>query len=170
MTEQSPRPKPGVLLYEDFGTGRHRESSLVRHALGSTHDEALVAGLAGGIGFMYFVFEYAGHPPLLTIVERRFGAPGAFLAGTRRLYACLEEEWTAPGATRPLYADFLDVAGRPEAAALFRDSARHWSRLAELARAADPDADAAGRRALFDECAGLVDRSLHLERWAVTLL
>ncbi|WP_326586447.1 BtrH N-terminal domain-containing protein [Streptomyces sp. NBC_01294] len=338
MTEHSPRPTPAGLLYADFGTGRHRESSLVRHALGSTHDEALVAGLAGGIGFMYFVFEYAGHPPLLTIVaqahpdpwarsaldrlrvpyevahsskprwdrvhaaldagrpvfctvdrsglpwhedtpemagadpytvvlagydgdvlyvedgapapyridaqefgaawsghrkgrhqmivptgpatgapdvegalaataarltgpvlgnkfdvnfgfsgmeklaaqlrdtrtktgwERRFGAPEAFLAGTRRLYACLEEEWTAPGATRPLYADFLDLVGRPEAAALFRASAGHWSRLAELARAAGPDVDTAGRRALFDECAGLVDRSLDLERRAVTLL
>ncbi|MEU7726939.1 BtrH N-terminal domain-containing protein [Streptomyces sp. NPDC040724] len=330
-----------TLLYEDFGTGRHRESTLVRHALGSTHDEALVAGLAGGVGFMYFVFEYSGRPPLLTIVaqahpdpwvetaldrlrtpyevfrsakprwdrvyaaldagrpvfctvnrsglpwhaaagdademagadpytvvlagysdgtlyvddgagsphpiaeaafgaawsghrkgrhrmivptgptadapdvegavaataarltgpvlgnkfdvnfgfsgmgklaaqlrdtrtktgwERRFGTPEAFLAGTRRLYACLEEEWTAPGATRPLYADFLDLAGRPDAAALFRDSGGHWSRLAGLARSADPDADAAGRRALFDECAALVDRSLGLERQAVALL
>ncbi|WP_190620127.1 BtrH N-terminal domain-containing protein [Streptomyces venezuelae] len=339
MTEQAPRPKPAGLLYEDFGTGRHRESSLVRHALGSVYEEELVAGLAGGIGFMYFVFEYAGHPPLLTIVaqahpdpwveaaldrlrvpyevthgsrprwdrvhaaldagrpvfctvdrsrlpwhggtpdemaaadpytvvlagyegdslyvedgapaayritarefgeawtghrkgrhrmlvpsgpavgdpdvdgavaataarltgpvlgnrfdvnfgfsgmeklaaqlrdvrtrtgwERRFGSPEAFLAGTRRLYACLEEEWTAPGATRPLYADFLDRAGRPEAAALFRDSAGNWSRLAELARAAAPDADAPERRVLFDELAGLVDGSLALERRAVALL
>ncbi|MFJ3828760.1 BtrH N-terminal domain-containing protein [Streptomyces sp. NPDC090046] len=339
MTEQSPWPKPAGLLYEDFGTGRHRESSLVRHALGSAHEEELVAGLAGGIGFMYFVFEYAGHPPLLTIVaqahpdpwvesaldrlrvpyevthssrprwdrvhaaldagrpvfctvdrsrlpwhggvpdevagadpytvvlagydgdilyvedgapdpyridmpefgaawsghrkgrhrmlvptgpaegepdvdgavaataarltgpvlgnrfdvnfgfsgmeklaaqlrdvrtrtgwERRFGAPEAFLAGTRRLYACLEEEWTAPGATRPLYADFLDLVGRSEAAALFRESAVHWSRLATLAREAGPDTDAAGRRALFDEFAGLVDGCLALERRAAAAL
>ncbi|MFI5671617.1 BtrH N-terminal domain-containing protein [Streptomyces sp. NPDC051704] len=329
-----------VLVYEDFGTGRHREASLIRHALGSAHDEELIAGLAGGIGFMYFVFEYAGRPPIATIVaqahpepwvqvalrrlhipydatratkprwgrvraaldggqpafcvvdrsslpwheadpdaemigadpytvviagydgddlliedgaetpyridreefgaawtahrkgrhqlivptgpaegepdvdgavaatvtrltgpvlgnqfdvnfgfsgmeklaaqlrdrttktgwERRFGSPEAFRAGTGRLYACLEEEWTAPGATRPLYADFLDLAGRPEAAALLRDSAGHWSRLADLARTAEPDSDAAARRALFDECAELVDRSLELERRAVALL
>ncbi|MFE5534854.1 BtrH N-terminal domain-containing protein [Streptomyces sp. NPDC056492] len=329
-----------VLVYEDFGTGRHREASLIRHALGSAHDEELIAGLAGGIGFMYFVFEYAGRPPIATIVaqahpepwvqvalrrlnipydatratkprwgrvraaldggqpafcvvdrsslpwheadpdaemigadpytvviagydgddllvedgaetpyridreefgaawtahrkgrhqlivptgpaegepdvegavaatvtrltgpvlgnqfdvnfgfsgmeklaaqlrdrttktgwERRFGSPEAFRAGTGRLYACLEEEWTAPGATRPLYADFLDLAGRPEAAALLRDSAGHWSRLADLARTAEPDSDAPARRALFDECAELVDRSLELERRAVTLL
>ncbi|MEU5145829.1 BtrH N-terminal domain-containing protein [Streptomyces yangpuensis] len=335
-----------MLLYDDFGAGRHRESSLVRHALGSTHDEALVAGLAGGIGFMYFVFEYGGRPPLLTIVaqahpdpwvrsaldrlrvphevfhsagprwdrvhaaldagrpvfctvdrsglpwhgpqdemagadpytvvvagyegdtlyvedgartpyripvevfgaawsghrkgrhemivptgpaagppdvegalaataarltgpvlgnrfdvnfgfsgmeklaaqlrdtrtkagwERRFSAPDAFLAGTRRLYACLEEEWTAPGATRPLYADFLDLdlVARPEAAGLFRESAGHWSRLAELARAAardagpDGDTDPTTRRALFDEFATLVGHALALERRAVTLL
>ncbi|MFI8259997.1 MULTISPECIES: BtrH N-terminal domain-containing protein [unclassified Streptomyces] len=329
-----------VLVYEDFGTGRHREASLIRHALGSAHDEELIAGLAGGIGFMYFVFEYAGRPPIATIVaqahpepwvqvalrrlhipydatrstkprwgrvraaldggqpafcvvdrsslpwheadpdaemigadpytvviagydgddlliedgaetpyridreefgaawtahrkgrhqlivptgpaegepdvegavaatvtrftgpvlgnqfdvnfgfsgmeklaaqlrdrttktgwERRFAGPDAFRAGTARLYACLEEEWTAPGATRPLYADFLDLAGRPEAAALLRDSAGHWSRLADLARTAEPDSDAAARRALFDACAELVDRSLELERRAVALL
>ncbi|MFE0008015.1 BtrH N-terminal domain-containing protein, partial [Streptomyces erythrochromogenes] len=64
-----------MLLYEDFGTGRHRESSLVRHALGSTHDEALVAGLAGGIGFMYFVFDYAGRPPRPTIVAQAHPDP-----------------------------------------------------------------------------------------------
>ncbi|MFJ3175189.1 BtrH N-terminal domain-containing protein [Streptomyces roseus] len=329
-----------VLVYEDFGTGRHREASLIRHALGSAHDEELIAGLAGGIGFMYFVFEYAGRLPIPTIVaqahpepwvqvalrrlhipydatratkprwgrvraaldggqpafcvvdrsslpwheadtdaemigtdphtvviagydgddlliedgaeapyridreefgaawtahrngrhqlvvptgpaegepdvegavaatvtrltgpvlgnefdvnfgfsgmeklaaqlrdrttktgwERRFAAPEAFRAGTARLYACLEEEWTAPGATRPLYADFLDLAGRPEAASLLRDSAGHWSRLADLARTAEPDSDAPARRALFDECAELVDRSLDLERRAVALL
>ncbi|MET9881972.1 BtrH N-terminal domain-containing protein [Streptomyces sp. NPDC006430] len=329
------------LVHEDFGTGRHRESSLIRHALGSVHEEVLVAGLAGGIGFMYFVFEHAGRPPVPTIVaqahphpwvqtalgrlhvpyeatrsakprwarvcaalddgrpvfctvdrsrlpwhrgvpepagadqytvlvvgyegvegetlyvedgaeapyrigreefgaawtghrtghhqmvvptgpataapdieeavhttaarltgpvlgnafdvnfgfagmaklaaqlrdtgtesgwEHRFGSPEAFSIGTGRLYACLEEEWTAPGATRPLYADFLDLAGRPEAAALLRDSARHWSGLADAARTADPGTDARGRRALFDACADLVDRSLALERQAVALL
>ncbi|AKL64951.1 hypothetical protein M444_05610 [Streptomyces sp. Mg1] len=102
--------------------------------------------------------------------ESRFGTPEAFEAVTGRLDACLEREWTAPGATRPLYADFLDLAGRPEAAGLFRDSGRHWSRLAELARTAAPDSDAAARRDLFDACADLVDRSVALEREAVALL
>ncbi|MGW7097941.1 BtrH N-terminal domain-containing protein [Streptomyces sp. NPDC054838] len=328
-----------VLLYEEFGTGAHRESSLIRHALGSSHDEALIAGLAGGIGFMYFVFEYPDRPPVATIVaqahpepwaqvalgrlhvpydatrstkprwgrvraaldggqpvfcvvdraslpwheavppmpgadaytvviagyegddlfvedgaaepyrvdreefgaawtahptgrhqlvvpmgpaeaepdvegavaatvtrftgpvlgnrfdvnfgfsgmerlsadlrdtgtpagwEQRFGAtPQTFRAATRRLYASLEEEWTAPGATRPLYADFLDLVGRPEAAGLFRESGRHWSELAAVARAAAPEAGAEQRRALFDACAGLVDRCAELEREAVAAL
>ncbi|WP_162688569.1 MULTISPECIES: BtrH N-terminal domain-containing protein [unclassified Streptomyces] len=332
-----------ALVYEDFAPGRHREATLIRHALGSVHDEALVAGLAGGIGFMYFVFEYAGRPPMPTIVaqahpdpwvqvalgrlnipyeatrsakprwnrveaaldagapvfctvdrsglpwhrpapmaelaaadpyvvvvvgydgdtyyvedgadgaetpyaigreefgaawsghkkgrhqmvvttgkpaaepdldaaiaatvsrltgpvlgnhfdvnfgfsgmekfaaqlrdtttktgwERRFATPEAFAVGAGRLHSCLEEEWTAPGATRPLYADFLDLAGHAEAAGLFRESGRQWSGLAELARTADPEADAAGRRALFDACAELVDGALALEREAVTSL
>ncbi|MFJ4466986.1 BtrH N-terminal domain-containing protein [Streptomyces sp. NPDC089424] len=288
------------LVYAEFGTDQHHEASLIRHALGSVHEEALVAGLAGGVGFMYFVFEYQGLPPLLTIVaqhhpepwvrsaldrlrvpydvqhsgkprwtelrkaldegrpvfcavdksrlpwhamepgfgadaytvvvvghdgdllhvddeaaaphaigveefgaawsayrkgrhqmivpsgpatgapdvdgaiaatvghltgpvlgnkfdvnfgfsgmeklaaqlrdtrtktgwERRFGEPVPFFHGVRRLYECLELEYTAPGATRPLYADFLDLAGRPDAAALFRESARCWERVASLA-------------------------------------
>ncbi|MFF3013249.1 BtrH N-terminal domain-containing protein [Streptomyces sp. NPDC057939] len=330
-----------VLVYEDFGTGRHREASLIRHALGSTHPEELVAGLAGGIGFMYFVFEYAGRNPIATIVaqahpepwvqvalgrlgvpydatramkprwgrvraaldegqpafcvvdrsslpwheadpdaemtgadpytvviagydgddlliedvadtphridreefgaawtahrkgrhqlivptgppegepdvegavastvthltgpvlgnqfdvnfgftgmekfaaqlrdrttktgwERRFGSsPEAFREGAGRLYACLEEEWTAPGATRPLYADFLELVDRPEAAELFRRSARHWSDLAGLARAVDPNAGAQERRTFFEACAEHVDRSLDLEGQAVEAL
>lgn len=39
------------------------------------HEEALVAGLAGGIGFMYFVFEYAGRPPMPTIVAQAHPEP-----------------------------------------------------------------------------------------------
>ncbi len=65
--------------------------------------------------------------------ERRFGAPVPFFHGVRRLYECLELEYTAPGATRPLYADFLEQAGRPEPAELFRESGRGWERLASLA-------------------------------------
>jgi hypothetical protein len=71
---------------------------------------------------------------------RRFAEPGAFAWALLRLHDCLEVEYTAPGATRPLYARFLDeaagVLGRPalgEAAAVLRESARNWSRLADLA-------------------------------------
>ena len=69
----------------------------------------------------------------------RFGSPVAFAHGVRRLYECLELEHTAPGATRPVYADFLDDAASlvdarlREAAGLFRESGRQWSALATLA-------------------------------------
>ncbi|MGH3314039.1 MAG: hypothetical protein ACRDP3_26220 [Streptomyces sp.] len=62
-----------------------------------------------------------------------FGRPVPFFHGVRRLYGCLEIEYTAPGATRPLYARFLDRAGEPEAAELFRESGHGWERLAALA-------------------------------------
>ena len=71
---------------------------------------------------------------------RRFGSPVPFFHGVRRLYECLELQFTAPGATRPLYADFLDEAGPVlgasvlgEAATLVRESGAAWSRLASRA-------------------------------------
>jgi len=70
---------------------------------------------------------------------KRFGAPVPFYHGVRRLYECIELEYTAPGATRPVYAAFLDEAANlvpgdlPEAAELFRASGATWSRLAALA-------------------------------------
>jgi hypothetical protein len=73
---------------------------------------------------------------------RRFAEPAALAFALRRLYECLELRDTAPGATRPLFADFLDEAAAltgnaawRDAAGHFRRSAAHWSALAE--RAAD---------------------------------
>jgi hypothetical protein len=82
---------------------------------------------------------------------RRFAEPGAFAWALYRLHECLELEYTAPGATRPLYADFLDEAagvlgdpGPAQAAALLRESGRSWSRLADLAaETADADPEVA---------------------------
>ncbi|MFC4063019.1 DUF4872 domain-containing protein [Planomonospora corallina] len=74
---------------------------------------------------------------------RRFADPEAFFTAMTRLHACLENEYTAPGATRPLYADFLDEAagllggtacGR--AAGLYREAGRLWSQVAS--RAVEP--------------------------------
>src|SRR6266542_2512372 len=70
----------------------------------------------------------------------RFAAPNAFAAGLRRLHDCLEVEYTAPGGTRPLYADYLaeaagvldgDATDRlREAAEELRRSGEQWSALA----------------------------------------
>jgi hypothetical protein len=93
----------------------------------------------------------------------RFGAPVPFFHGIRRLYECLEEQYTAPGATRPLYADFLDEAaeilGAPrlaEAAGLFRESGALWSRLA--ARAGEVSTGLGGYAELAEERLSLMLR------------
>ncbi|HWO68853.1 MAG TPA: BtrH N-terminal domain-containing protein [Umezawaea sp.] len=57
------------------GGGTQHESALLRNVLGGRAGEPLLAGLAGGIGFMYFVFEYAGHHPTMTIVTRHHPDP-----------------------------------------------------------------------------------------------
>ncbi|TMR92458.1 BtrH N-terminal domain-containing protein [Nonomuraea basaltis] len=55
--------------------GHHHESALLRRVLGGGLSEAMLLGLGGGIGFMYFVFEYAGHPPMVTIVPQAHPEP-----------------------------------------------------------------------------------------------
>ncbi len=57
------------------GGGTQHESALLRNVLGGRASEPMLAGLAGGIGFMYFVFEYAGHHPTMTIVSRHHPDP-----------------------------------------------------------------------------------------------
>src|SRR2546423_298181 len=77
---------PGLVPgYDIFGGGQHRLSTLAAHLLrqaghvaphtGEPFSEAMVAGLAGGIGFMYAVFEYTGWPPMMTIVAQHHPEP-----------------------------------------------------------------------------------------------
>lgn len=102
---------------------------------------------------------------------RRFGDPAGRGHAMRRLAECLEREYTAPGATRPLYADFLDEAAAlltapaPTAAAgLFRESGQTWSALAAHAAGAVFDDDLRG---WCDHAADLVDTASTAERAAL---
>lgn len=106
----------GVLAgYDTFGVAWHRESALVAHVLrqaGVPHTEPMIAGLAGGIGFMYAVFEYTDMPPLLTIVAQHHPEPWAPAALGRLRVPFTEQHSGKPAAAlKKLYAE-LD-AGRP---------------------------------------------------------
>ncbi|CRK58533.1 hypothetical protein [Alloactinosynnema sp. L-07] len=86
-----------------------------------------------------------------------------------RLHDCLEREYTAPGATRPLYADFLaeaaPVVGEArytEAADLYRAAGARWSAVATRALGS---ADGA-----FADLHALVEPAIALEREAVAVL
>ncbi|MEQ7124744.1 DUF4872 domain-containing protein [Actinopolymorpha sp. B11F2] len=92
----------------------------------------------------------------------RFADPRALFAGVRRLHDCLEVEYTGPGATRPLYADFLaeaagvvDDPAYLEAADLFRRSGDVWSAVAAAALPAGLPALAA-YDAMVEERLGLL--------------
>ena len=84
-----PAPRDVVPGYTAFGGGRHHDSALLTHVLaaagvvgahdGAPLDEPMAAGLAGGVGFMYFTFSYAGELPTMTIVPRIHPRP--FLPG-----------------------------------------------------------------------------------------
>ncbi|MEU0563268.1 DUF4872 domain-containing protein [Dactylosporangium sp. NPDC006015] len=104
---------------------------------------------------------------------RRFAEPAAFTFALRRLHECLEEQYTAPAATRPLYAEFLDEAatltGNPhltEAASAFRSSATVWSAMSTTARhptTTDPTT-------VFTTLADLLDQARTIEESAIPLL
>ncbi|MFI6297666.1 BtrH N-terminal domain-containing protein [Nonomuraea sp. NPDC050790] len=53
----------------------HYESALLRRVLGEELPESMWFGLGGGIGFMYFVFEYTGEPPHLSIIAQAHPEP-----------------------------------------------------------------------------------------------
>ncbi|MEZ6017793.1 MAG: DUF4872 domain-containing protein [Planctomycetota bacterium] len=82
---------PGLLPgCEHFG-GVHGDTAVLCNAfeqagIVSPHDgrpfsEAMLFGLCGGVGFMYFVFEYKGHPPILSFVPRHWSLCDEFSEG-----------------------------------------------------------------------------------------
>ncbi|MEO3807708.1 DUF4872 domain-containing protein [Sphaerisporangium sp. B11E5] len=91
---REPRPHRAALPgYTRFGGGVHHDSALLAHVLaqagvvspctGLPYTEAALAGLGGGIGFMYAVFEYRGHDPMTTLVTQAHPAPMIVTALTR---------------------------------------------------------------------------------------
>ena len=87
----SEMPNGVVPGYPGFGGGQHHASTMLAHLLaqagvraphtGEPFSEAMLAGLAGGIGFMYAVFEYKGWHPILTIVAQHPAAVAAHRIG-----------------------------------------------------------------------------------------
>lgn len=101
--------------------------------------------------------------------SRRFADPAALAAALARVHECLERELTAPGATRPLYAAFLEEAGRPaEAVAAYRAAGARWTLLAEAALTWSPGLEepTAALRRLAD----LAHDALAAERRAVAVI
>src|SRR5262245_55501415 len=82
------RPASGQPLnagYPGFDAGEHHDSTLLARLLeqagvraphtNQPYTEATLTGLAGGIGFMYAVFEYKEWAPTLTIVAQHHPQP-----------------------------------------------------------------------------------------------
>ncbi len=86
LTAQYPGLLPG---YTSFG-GVQGDTAVLRNvftfsgvtnpATGKPYTEAMINGLCGGIGFMYALFEYKGHAPMLTLVMRSKSMPTRFVA------------------------------------------------------------------------------------------
>ena len=85
-----PPPASGAVPgYTRVGGGTHHDSALVSNVLhqmgvtgphnGEPFSETMLIGLGGGIGVMYFVFEYEGHLPMLSLILRHH--PDDFVVG-----------------------------------------------------------------------------------------
>jgi hypothetical protein len=117
------RLPPGLVPgYDTFGVESHRESALIVHVLKSMnveYTESMIAGLAGGIGFMYFVFDYTGLPPMLTIVAQHHPEPWAAAAFGRLSVPVAEAHSSSTTAALKKLVKELD-AGRPVLCAVDR--------------------------------------------------
>lgn len=97
--------------------GVHPDSAALAQvfaACGLPHDEALLFGLGGGAGFLSFVFEYAGHPPMYTAVMRRWSMSHAF--GQRALERAgigVQSQTTGGAKSAAKHLDAALAAGRP---------------------------------------------------------
>ena len=167
LTGAASRPAPSDVVpgYAVFGGGRHHDSALLTNVLaaagvvaahdGAPLDEPMVAGLAGGVGFMYFSFSYAGELPTMTIVPRLHPRP--FLAGALERAGIghrVVETTSAAKAARELDAA-LD-AGRAPICTVDRAALVHQA-WADRFPGADPyDVAVVGRRndvvLIDDEC------------------
>lgn len=103
---------------------------------------------------------------------RRFAAPESFRIGMTRLADCLTWAHTAPGGTRPLYAEFLTESGPiasldlTDAAASAALSGDRWTSIADVAWSARDTADAS----VFARIADLADEALTAETTMVEQL
>lgn len=167
LTGEPPSPqREGVPAgYATFGGGRHHDSALLTHVLaaagvvaehdGAPLDEPIVAGLAGGVGFMYFSFSYAGHLPTMTIVPRIHPRP--FAAGALQRAGIthhVTETTSTAKAAREL--DAALGAGRTPICTIDRAALPHQVWADRFAGAEPYDVGVAGRRGdvllLDDEC------------------
>jgi hypothetical protein len=108
--------------YPRFGGGLHRESTLLAHLLhqaghlaphtGEPYSETTLCGLAGGIGFLYAVFEYRDLPPIVTIVAQHHPAPWA-PAALGCLSIAFEERHSTSAEAAEANLQALLGAGRP---------------------------------------------------------
>jgi hypothetical protein len=105
----------------------------------------MVAGLAGGIGFMYFSFSYAGHLPTMTIVPRSHPRP--FVAGAlERSGVPHRTTETASAAKAARELDGALDAGRTPICTIDRSGLAHQVWADALPGAEPYDVVVAGRR------------------------
>lgn len=105
---------PGVCM--DTGAMRNvlEHSGLTGAHDGTPLSEAMVAGLCGGICFLYLMFEYKGMPPMLSVLARFDTMADSFVAGgIARLGLAGVDSSTSSAASARKALDAAIAAGTP---------------------------------------------------------
>ncbi|MEZ6004793.1 MAG: DUF4872 domain-containing protein [Planctomycetota bacterium] len=105
--------RPGIC--PDTGAVRNFAEACGLHLPnGKAPSEALITGLAGGVGFLYIVFEYGGMPPMISVLTRFDTAADRFAVGAlERLGLGLQSSQTASAAKARKDLDAALDRGRP---------------------------------------------------------
>lgn len=121
-TDAASKPAPG--MHNSYLPGVRRDTTAATNLLRSIGvrnpngdrplSEAMFTGIAGGVGFLYIVFEYPNMPPLLSVLMRYDTAADQFaITGLRRLGLGLEVSETTSAAKAQKTLDAALSEGRP---------------------------------------------------------
>ncbi|MGD9789561.1 MAG: DUF4872 domain-containing protein [Phycisphaerales bacterium] len=166
--------------YTSFG-GICRDTGAMRNVLAACGiidantkkplSEAMVAGLCGGVGFLYAVFEYKGFPPILSIMGRHDTMPDVFIAGGfGRLGVKTSVSETTSAATARKALDAAITAKKPalcvvDAVVLADKGTLPASAMEGMAPTIVGVAGATGDDVLIDD-GGVEPRRMSMERFA----
>jgi len=98
--------RPGVEPDMAMLTAALAQAGVTEPSTGKPFEAGRLFGLSGGIGFMYFVFEYQGHAPMMTFNCRSWTTPGPLLERVMR-HAGIEREMLETGSAA-IAQRFLD--------------------------------------------------------------
>ena len=112
-----------VPRYTSIAGGSHVDHGILRNLLvqagvasphdGEPYSDAMLYGLCGGIGFIYFVFEYKGFGPTMFVGLRGESMPGPFvIAGLERVGVEFEVAQTGSPKLARKHLDTAIAAGR----------------------------------------------------------
>ncbi|MCP4504418.1 MAG: BtrH N-terminal domain-containing protein [Deltaproteobacteria bacterium] len=99
---------PGVHSYSARLQAVLAQNGVLDPATGISFDERKLFALGGGIGFMYFLFEYQGHAPMMTFVCQAWSLPWP-LVERALTFAGIQAYLSETGSTKKAQAA-LDVA------------------------------------------------------------
>ena len=175
----APADYPGLLPgYRCFG-GVQSETGLLHNLFlqagiadpetGAPYTEAMLNGLCGGPGFLYAVFQYAGTPPLVSLIARNKSMPDIFVkAGLERCAATFEVHHTTSAAKATRELEVALAQGAPALCTVDMSGLDYYHLPDQLAGMSPLEVVVAGRNGeqLWLDDRSVVPRAVSCDRFA----